>query len=156
MQLRLSRFDVGRHAVHVRAGEREEPAEVVRLNLGGPAVLCRDVRQPPSPNSSHARQASAEDDLDARAGRRHPGVHPASAAARSWRGAFRTSQQTAQSRFCVDKPGGPPAPRGENGPFLEQSGSSYARNKGLGELVPPQCQGKSLKNVGAGERDAVQ
>ncbi len=43
---------------------------------------------------------------------RDPGAHPATAAGRSWRGAFRMSQQTAQSRSCSDKPGGFHAPCG--------------------------------------------
>ena len=62
--------------------------------------------------------------------RRHPGAHPASAAARSWRGAFRMSQQTAQSRSCSDKPGGSHAPGGENGAFLGLSGASSPGSNG--------------------------
>jgi hypothetical protein len=54
----------------------------------------------------------------AEAVRRHPGTYPASAAARSWRGAIRMSQQTAQSRSRSDHPGGFRSPRAENGAVL--------------------------------------
>ena len=59
------------------------------------------------------------------------------------------SEQTAQTRSCSDKPGGSSAPGGENGPFLEQSGASYACNKGRAGLVPPPTLGKSVKTSGA-------
>jgi len=81
--------------------------------------------------------------------RRHPGAHPATAAGRRWRGAFRMSQQTAQSRSCSDKPGGSSAPGGGNGAFLGLSEAPSPVSKGLGELVPPPTPGKSVKTPSA-------